>query len=203
MCFYFTQSQSAISLENRFNARFEFPLRYKPLEIYQAFTFPYAPVITHDQPDKIQLFQWGLIPSWSKNKDIQKFTLNAQIETVQSKVSFKNSVNKRCLIPAESFWEWQWLDVKGHRKQKYELFVENKQIFAFAGLWSDWIHVETGELIQTFTILTMQANEIMSKIHNVKKRMPVILSPDNERIWLKGGELKTWNEHIIPQKCNR
>ncbi len=70
------------------------------------------------------------------------------------------------------------------------------EAFAFAGIWSEWVDKETGEMIATYSILTTQANELMSEIHNNKKRMPVILTPQNERDWLNG---KSINDFM---KCN-
>ena len=179
MCFHSQQSQSAQSLEHRFNAKFENSSLFKP-GIYNGFQFPKTPVITHKDPHTIQLFQWGLIPFWAKDDSIKKNTLNARIETIAQKPAFRNSVNNKCLILADGFFEWQWLDEKGKRKQKYLLTIPQSEPssrgrvlspttnihepFAFAGLWSEWVDKSTGELLHTYTILTTEANELMSKI---------------------------------------
>src|SRR5690606_30645533 len=157
--------------------------------VYNAFQFPATPVITNATPDLIQLYHWGLIPFWAKDDGIKKNTLNAKMETIHEKPSFRNVVNNRCLVLADGFYEWQWLDEKGKQKQKYELTLPNHEAFAFAGLWSEWTDKTTGELRYTYTILTTEANPLMSRIHNTKKRMPVIVAPDHERDWLQGGEL--------------
>jgi len=97
---------------------------------------------------------------------------------------------------ADGFYEWQWLDEKGKQKQKYELTLPDNELFAFAGLYSEWVDKSTGEIINSYTILTTEANELMSKIHNTKKRMPVILSADNEKNWLHGHDLTMQNEKL-------
>jgi putative SOS response-associated peptidase YedK len=195
MCFHSKQSKSAQELENRFNAKFERKEDYKAA-VYNGFQHPQTPVITNKEQNKIQFFQWGLIPFWAKNDSIKKNTLNARIETIHEKPAFRNSVNMRCLILADGFFEWQWLDEKGKKKQKYILSLPNEEPFAFAGLWSEWTDQQTGEIMFTYAILTTEANKLMSKIHNNGKRMPVIVSPDNEINWLNGQELKMQNERL-------
>jgi len=196
MCFHSKQSKSAQELEHRFKAKFANKGGYEP-SIYNAFQHPQTPVITNKEPDKIQLFNWGLIPHWAQDDSIRKNTLNARIETIHEKPSFRNVVNNKCLILADGFYEWQWLDDKGKSKQKYLLSLPNNELFAFAGLWSEWVDKSTGELIRTYTILTTEANELMSKIHNTKKRMPVILSPENEAEWLTNNKLIMQNDKLI------
>lgn len=195
MCFHSKQSKSAQELKNRFNAKFENEAFFQPA-IYNGFQFPKTPVITNKQPDNILLYSWGLIPFWAKDDSIKKNTLNARMETIHEKPSFRNSVNNRCLILADGFYEWQWLDDKGKQKQKYELTLPDNELFAFAGLFSEWTDKSTGEIINTYTILTTEANELMSKIHNTKKRMPIIVSADNEQTWLKGQELTMQNDRL-------
>ncbi len=86
----------------------------------------------------------------------------------------------------DGFYEWQWLDIKGKSKKKYLITIVHNEAFALAGLWSEWVNQSSGEIIKSYTILTMEANEQMSQIHNSEKRMPVILSPNNEFEWLSG-----------------
>ena len=117
-------------------------------------------------------------------------TLNARIETIEEKPAFKDVVSQRCLVIANGFYEWQWLDSKGKNKIKYEIGLENDELFAFAGLYSNWINKETGEVKNTFTIVTTEANQLMSKIHNIKKRMPIILKREDEEKWLHNLPIK-------------
>lgn len=191
MCFHTKQTKSAKELKQRYNARFDDELRYEPQEYINGFAHPYMPVITNKDTSAIRLFNWGLLPSWAKDRTIQNNTLNARIETIKEKPSFRSYVGNRCLILANGFYEWQWLDEKGKNKQKYELSVGDNELFSFGGLWSEWVDKETGEVIPSFTILTMDANEQMARIHNSKKRMPLILSADNEMEWLNGNDVNT------------
>jgi len=193
MCFFFQQTKDATTLQKRFKAKYK-KENTEPSGNFYGFAYPKTPVIANAQPDEIDLYHWGLIPSWSKDNEIRKYTLNARLETILEKPSFKNSAKNRCLILADSFFEWQWLDPKGKEKQKYELTINEKEIFAFGGLWNSWTDKETGEIFNTYTILTTEANELMSKIHNTKKRMPVIVH--NEHDWLMGDNLIMRNEEI-------
>ncbi len=81
-------------------------------------------------------------------------------------------------------------------KQKYLLTLPGEEAFAFAGLWNTWTNKSTGEVLNTYTIITTAANELMSEIHNTKKRMPVILNPEMEKDWLKGGDLIMQNDQL-------
>jgi len=196
MCFFSKLSQPLSQIEQRFKAKAIDTQKFEPSQ-YNGFSFPKTPVITNLSHDKIQFFQWGLIPTWSKDEDIKKFTLNARIETLDTKPSFKNIQNQRCLVIADGFYEWKWLDPKGKEKQKYELSLPDQAIFSFAGLWSQWVNPQTGELIQTYTIITTQANALMSEIHNSKQRMPIILTQAYEYDWLMGRNFETDNHRLM------
>ena len=135
----------------------------------------------------------GLIPFWAKDDSIKQYTLNAKIETLNEKPAFKNSVKNRCLVIADGFYEWKWLDEKGRKKQKYLITLPDSDLFAFAGIWSEWQNKSTGEIINSYSIITTEANELMAEIHNSKKRMPVILTKKNEKDWLGGEEINDFN----------
>lgn len=199
MCFHSKQTKSAMELQSRFNASFENAGNYMP-SVYNGFQHPKTPVITNKKVDKIQLFNWGLIPHWAKDDSIKKNTLNARIETICEKPAFRNSVNNRCLVLVNGFFEWQWLDEKGKKKQKFEIALPNNDPFALAGLYSEWIDKNTGEIINTYTVLTTVANELMSKIHNSKKRMPIVLTPENEINWLCGQQAIMQNDKLLAIK---
>lgn len=189
MCFYYRQSIEAKRLINRFNAQIKRDLEelYRTGDL-EGFKFPKAPVVPNIKPRQLELFDWGLIPHWSRDNDIRKYTLNARIETINEKPSFRNSVQNRCLILADGFYEWQWLDPKGYKKQKYLITKKDADdgLFAMGGLWSRWKNPQTGEVVESYTILTQPANQLMEEIHNSKKRMPVILNRDIENDWLYG-----------------
>jgi putative SOS response-associated peptidase YedK len=185
MCFHSKQTKLALEVENRFKAEIKDIQNFKPSANINGFNFPKTPVIIDNKPNEIIHYNWGLIPTWSKDEDIRKMTLNAKIETVDEKPSFRNSVNKSCLVIANGFYEWQWLDSKGKNKNKFEIGIGNDELFAFAGIYSEWVDKTTGEIRNTYAILTTEANPLMAEIHNTKKRMPVILKQEDESNWLK------------------
>ena len=133
-------------------------------------------------------------------------TLNARIETIEDKPSFKNSINKRCLVIADGFYEWQWHDTKGKNKTKYEIGIKDHELFAFAGLYSQWINQHTGEIRDTYTIVTTEANPLMAEIHNIKKRMPIILKPEDETKWLNHYPIENfafpYEVHLVAKNLN-
>lgn len=188
MCYHSKQTSEAQSLEKRFKAKFD-NNEYTVQQHYNGFTFPKTPVITTENSDLIQLYSWGLMPSWSKDQKFRVNTLNARIETLTEKPSFKSYLNNRCLILVDGFYEWKWLDDKGKAKQQYEITLQDNSPFAFAGIYSTWTDKTTGEILNTYSIITTEANELMTEIHNTKKRMPVILTPDNEKLWLDDNDI--------------
>jgi putative SOS response-associated peptidase YedK len=177
-------SKKAQEAANRFNVQTE--IEFEPIYHGSGFAFPEWPVITEEEPGKIQMFRWGLIPHWVKDheqaKEIRTQTLNARSETVFEKPSFRSSINKkRCFVLSTGFFEWQ--DVN---KKKYPFYISliKHEIFALAGIYATWVDKSTGEVVNTFSILTTAANPMMARIHNSKERMPVVLHPENEQGWL-------------------
>lgn len=122
--------------------------------------------------------RWGLIPSWAKDPQMGARLINARAETVTEKPSFRSAFrHRRCLVIADGFYEWQRQERK---KQPFYFRLQNGQPFAFAGLWERWRSPD-GEEIQSCTILTTEANEILRPIHD---RMPVILDSKDYDLWL-------------------
>jgi putative SOS response-associated peptidase YedK len=194
MCYYTKQAIAAEILEAQFKANFVEKASYKPNDQFNGFAFPQTPVITNQDGNTIQLFNWGLLPFWAKDSSFRKNTLNAKIETLSEKPSFRSSLDQRCLVLVDGFYEWKWLDDKGKTKQKYLITMPDAQPFALAGLWSVWTNKISGEVINTYTIVTTQANELMSEIHNTKKRMPMVLTAEEEQIWLANYEVSPIRE---------
>lgn len=189
MC-YRTKLNAKISeIEKTFDAQFTEPERYFPQEEINGFDFLKTPVIADSAPGEILFFNWGLVPHWAKDDKIRKSTLNAKIETVEEKPSFRDAIVNRCLVIANGYYEWQWLDPKGKQKQKYLITSKEEEIFAFAGIYSAWQDPKTKETITSYSILTTEANELMSEIHNNKKRMPVMVRHQDHRAWLEGKEV--------------
>lgn len=184
MCFHYSLTIERTEIELQLAAYFEDD--WSPVHHANGFTFLQMPVITQLKPGSIQLFNWGLIPHWIKTKadadKIRAQTLNARSETVFEKPSFRSSVtNERCLIIADGFFEW--MDFK-KKKYPHLIYLNNEKIFCFAGIYSSWTDKETGEHLNTFSILTTNANSMMAKIHNSKERMPVIVPKHLYKKWL-------------------
>lgn len=135
-----------------------------------------AAVVEEDDKRKLEMFHWGLIPSWAKDPAIGNKMINARAETASEKPSFRSAFKKRrCLILADGFYEWQKTD---SGKQPFYIHMKDGSPFAFAGLWEAW---KNGEEISSCTIITTDANDLMNEIHH---RMPVILPPENYGVWL-------------------
>jgi putative SOS response-associated peptidase YedK len=186
MCFFVKSDYEVKKIEHRYKAKFDTVQKYTEQHMINGFSFPEMPVITNNKPELIQHFYWGLIPQWAKDHSIRKYTLNAKIETLDEKPSFKNVLHNRCLVIANGFYEWHWNDPKGKLKQKYLITLPNNELFSFGGIWSERTDTNSGETLRSFSIVTTEANELMSRIHNSKKRMPVILSKNTEYDWLSG-----------------
>lgn len=206
MCFHTEQTKLPLKVESRFKAKIKDLEKFKPSQHFNGFDFPQTPIILDENPTEILHYNWGLIPSWAKDESIQKMTLNARIETIEDKPSFKNSINKRCLVIADGFYEWQWHDTKGKNKTKYEIGIKDHELFAFAGLYSQWTNQHTGEIRDTYTIVTTEANPLMAEIHNIKKRMPIILKPEDETKWLNHYPIQNfafpYEVHLVAKNLN-
>lgn len=175
MCGRYTIIAKAEEIEKRFNVKV--PETYKPR--YNAAPTQILPVITNESPEGLSFFNWGLVPNWAKNKSISSKLINARAETLSEKASFKNALkHRRCLIPADGFYEWK----KSSKKSKipYRIFLKSKKLFAFAGLWEEY-EDEEQKIVHTFSIITTAANSTILTIHD---RMPVILEQDSEQDWL-------------------
>lgn len=201
MCFTIEVHLSRKAIEKRFSvdtsALYDFDFRY----FYKAFSNPMIPVIEQQEPDHVKLMQWGLIPSWVEDPDkaesIRKGTYNARAESLHEKPSFRTPLrNGRCLVIAHGFFEWQQVNGK---KIPWYIRLKSNEPFVFAGLYDNWMNPDTGEGISTFSIITTAANPLLEKIHNTKKRMPVILPKEHERQWITGDiSFRKANQLLIP-----
>ena len=203
MCFHSKQTKNAMAAEKRFNAAVDGLINFQPSENYNGFLYPKTPVIANNNTKLICHYNWGLIPNWSKDDSIKQYTLNAKIETLSEKPSFRNSENKRCLVLSDGFYEWQWLDSKGKKKQKYLITLPSDELFAYAGIWSEWINTISGEIIRSYSIVTTEAEGLMREIHNSKKRMPVILKPENENEWLQNAPIDEFRKVNLELKAHK
>lgn len=201
MCFTIEIHLTRKAIEKKFSvdtsALFDFDFNY----FYRAFSNPLIPVIDQQDPGTVKLSQWGLIPAWvsdrHKAEQIRKGTYNARSESLSEKPSYREPVRRgRCLVIAHGFFEWQL--VNGIRIPWY-IRLKSNAPFAFAGLCDRWKDPESGEQLHTFSIITTAANPLMAKIHNTRKRMPVILQPGHERQWIEPGDLSPDQESVPAQ----
>ena len=157
--------------------------------LVSGFSHPRLAIV---KEDGVFLHEWGLIPWWAKDEEtantMRDRTLNAVGETVFEKASFRKCItSQRCLLPVSGYYEWR--DVKS---VKYPYFVQSTEqdYFSLGSLYDTWVNKETGEIRNTFSIITTAANPLMEKIHNLKKRMPLMIASADEMKWLDTG-LKT------------
>ena len=152
-----------------------------PLDLQPRYNIaPTQPVVavTSAENRKVEIFQWGLIPSWSKDPSMSGRMINARAETLHEKPAYRVPfARKRCLILADGFFEWK---AQGKGKQPYFIQLASREPFAFAGLWDHWSAPDGGEKL-TCSIITCEPNDLMAEIHN---RMPAILDRTSMWDWL-------------------
>ncbi|WP_103110492.1 SOS response-associated peptidase [Brevibacillus reuszeri] len=176
MCGRFTVVFDAVTLLRRFELE-DIPFDWHAR--YNAAPGQLIPVIIDDRGRRrLGQLKWGLVPFWSQDEKVGYKMINAKSETIQEKPSFKNLfIRKRCVIPADGFYEWQQRE---SGKQPMRIMLKTGEPFAFAGLFDTWTS-PAGEKLHTCTIITTQPNALVQDIHN---RMPVILRQQDEAIWL-------------------
>jgi putative SOS response-associated peptidase YedK len=179
MCGRYTQHHNAPEIEQRFSVQ---ETLFDPGPRYNIAPSQAVPVVVVEASSRERLvdgFQWGLVPFWAKDPTVGNKMINARAETVAEKPSFKHALKRRrCIIPADGFYEW---DKVSGTKQPYHFRRKDGELFGFAGLWEEWKRPEDGSSLLTCTILTTEANETVGRIH---ERMPVILHPGDEALWL-------------------
>lgn len=177
MCGRFSATFSFREIKLRWNLQNE--LSFEPR--YNIAPSQSAPVILAGGTGReARLMQWGLVPSTAVEPRVGNRMINARAETLLEKPSFRELVSRRrCLIPADGFFEWR----RDGEKTPVWVHSKDRQPFAFAGLWDTWRGGKQSGALHTFTIITTQANELLSGIH---PRMPVIYDPDQSQRWLEG-----------------
>lgn len=146
---------------------------------YNAQPTDLLPVITSNNPEELSLFHWGISPAFTKSKEVSQKLLYAPVEEILSKASQrKNLKRQRCIIPADSFYDWK--DVGKKESIPYRFHLNNNSLFSIAGLWDNF-EDEEGKKVHTFIILTTRANDDMQ---GITERMPAILNDDLMVEWL-------------------
>ncbi|MFB2835267.1 SOS response-associated peptidase [Floridanema evergladense] len=184
MCGRYSFTQVAEAIADKFQVKEvpEISPRYNIAPTQQIAT---VLVNSESSERQFKMLRWGLIPSWAKDAKMGAKLINARGETVAEKPAFRAAFKKRrCLILADGFYEWHTQDGE---KQPFYFRLENGEPFAFAGLWEHWEKGE-GESIESCTIITTEANELMRPVHD---RMPVIIDSKNYEQWLDPEVKKT------------
>jgi putative SOS response-associated peptidase YedK len=153
-------------------------------------------VVSSNRERTLTLMRWGLVPAWAKDIKIGSSTFNARAEGIDTRPAFRAAwkAGRRCLVIADGYYEWRDAD-----KQPFAVALGNRGPMTFAGLWDLW-RTPDGNMLKSFSIITTQANDLLSPLHN---RMPVLLAPDRWAPWLgesaaTDGELKAM---LKPYPC--
>ena len=153
------------------------------------------PVITSPAARDVVILRWGLIPHWAKDPAIGSRMINARSETIQEKVSFRNAFKqRRCLILADGFYEWQKPSRRGVPKVPFYFQLTDGAPFTFAGIWETW-HSPEGDAFRTCSIITCPPNDLVAGVHN---RMPVILDKTTCWGWLADQPADALQAMLIP-----
>lgn len=187
MCYRYKGPQDKFQAEMEFNAKLEKPDFFETTgNIVNGFDYPIMPIIIDERPDMIIEGRWKLIPPFAKSDDPKEYkanTLNARIEELRNKPSWRDSADNRCLILAQSIIEHHHVEVPGRKKVNkvpYEVWRHCNEPFGIAGIYS----MRNG--LPTYTMVMTEANQLMATVHNSAERMPVILNKDEYRRWLTG-----------------
>jgi putative SOS response-associated peptidase YedK len=176
MCGRFTLHTPESRLREAFHLEHMAPLGLTPR--YNIAPSQPIPIIRDtDSGREMVLAKWGLVPHWSKEPKIKYSTINARIETVAEKPVYRTPFkHRRCLIPADDFYEWKVVD--GSKIPHY-IRMRDGDAFALAGLWDPW--EAEGERLESCSLIVMPANEVMKPLH---ERMPAIIAPAHYDLWL-------------------
>lgn len=204
MCYHYSIAKTAEEISRTYKIGFKHSgIDPEPL-FYHAngFDHPHLPVVYQDDIShdlKLEFMQWGLVPGWVKGEEqalkMRSAMLNARSETVDLKPGFRAAFRYRpCLVPASGYFEWMHYQGK---KYPFHIFLTDRDIFSFAGIWEEWVNHGTGEILRSFSLITCPANELTARIHNTKKRMPVILEPECEPRWLDTDRAKQDRKKLL------
>ncbi|MCF7927876.1 MAG: SOS response-associated peptidase [Spirochaetales bacterium] len=202
MCFHLSSTPDQQQIEAELDLRFSGKQPYFPFFHTAAYEYPFIPVLRegggyHDsgrseqqryaepKPRELTMLRWGLIPHWVSDKrkaeDIRKKTFNARKETAREKPSFRDAAaSNRCVVVADGFFEWH---EHGGKKYPFYLRYRDGGMIFLGAIWSQWLSPE-GEREETVSILTTGANMLLSRVHNHKERMPVLLDRGEIDEWI-------------------
>jgi len=178
MCGRYTITVTLEELLMRYQIDPFFPLYHRPKYNVAPGQMVVA-VINDGANNRIGELKWGLVPEWSKDEAAGFKMINARAETVAEKPAYRTAFERRrCLIPADGFYEWK--KKQDGSKQPMRITMKDESLFSMAGLYESWTAPD-GRKVSTCTVITTTPNRLMTDIHD---RMPVILPPEQEAIWL-------------------
>ena len=152
-------------------------------ESYNVAPSQAVPVVRdRDGNSECLLLRWGLVPFWARGVPPKYSTINARLEGLQTAASYRGPWKRaqRCILPAIGFYEWH---VEGRGKQPWYIYLPEREVFGFAGLW-DRSETGDGRAVESCTIITLPANALLAEIHNARQRMPAILRREDHDAWL-------------------
>lgn len=179
MCGRYTLHSPKEDIESHFDAKAEHNGDlFKPR--YNIAPGTINPVVVPTDAGHLMLtgYRWGLIPPWAEDENTGYNMINARAETLREKKTFQKPFQyRRCIIPANGFFEW-----KGEQQQKQPFYIRllSEELIGFAGLFERWAPKGQQE-VYSYTIITTEANALVSPLHD---RMPVILKQDDYETWL-------------------
>jgi putative SOS response-associated peptidase YedK len=176
MCGRLAQTMDAVGLAERLGApRPDFGLEPR----YNLAPGQPAVVVVADPERRLARMRWGLVPAWAKEEKTGWRMINARAETLDRKPAFRGPLRRRrCLVPTDGFYEWQKTGPR--TKRPWRVFLKEGRLLVMAGLWDVWLSPE-GQPLETFTIITTRANDLVAKVHD---RMPAVLSVADQAAWL-------------------
>jgi len=179
MCARYTLTRAEKELAKLYQVKF--PEGFQPN--YNLAPTQEGLVITADEPGIAQKMHFGLVPFWAADTKLNISTLNARSEEALEKKTYAPLLerHKTCLVLADGFYEW---DRKSGKSIPWRFELKDREVFSFAGLWSQWKSKDGSIVYRSFTIMTTKANDTVGKVHDPKFRMPVILEKHNESLWL-------------------
>ncbi len=144
---------------------------------------------------ELVMLKWGLVPFWAKDPSIGNRMINARAETVAEKPAYRAAYrHRRCLVLADGFYEWHR---DGDHKTPYFISLASGEAFAFGGLWERWTDKQSGETVESATLITTEADDYLSRVHH---RMPMVLTPETAGDWLSGDNSMLERVHEITPK---
>ena len=194
MCGRYTIIATAIEIERRFEAT----LAHGFTARFNAAPTQLLPVVSNENPGIVSLFRWGMLSNWAGDRSIQPI-INSRIETITERPTFREAIQKRrCLIPADGYYEWKRLSKKS--KIPYRVCLENDELFSFAGIWG-LAYDANKKLVPSFSIITSCSSDELGHIHD---RMPLILNRDAEKQWLtQSMEIKEISGFLLENRISK